>query len=89
MDDLRHRDLSSKPESELTADERLELNRRFEEVVGLHRVIDASTRPGGREISGARVPPDGSSTRCCAPIKSRDGLRAQSTARYGVQGTRS
>ena len=37
MDDLRHRDLSSKPESELTADERLELNRRFEEFVGLLR----------------------------------------------------
>ncbi len=37
MDDLRHRDLSSKPESELTVDERLELNRRFEEFVGLLR----------------------------------------------------
>ena len=37
MDDLRHRDLSSKPDTELTADERLELNRRFEEFVGLLR----------------------------------------------------
>ena len=33
MDDLRHRDLSSKPESELTADERLELNENDELIV--------------------------------------------------------
>lgn len=50
MDDLRDRDLSSKPESELTADERLELNRRFEEFVGLLR------KKGGIEAEPADEP---------------------------------
>lgn len=35
MDDIRHRDLSAIPESEMTAEERRELKRRFEEFVGL------------------------------------------------------
>jgi hypothetical protein len=37
MDDIRHRDLSEIPESEMTAEERHELKRRFEEFVGLVR----------------------------------------------------
>jgi hypothetical protein len=37
MDDIRHRDLSAIPESEMTAEERQELKRRFEEFVGLMR----------------------------------------------------
>lgn len=40
MDDIRHRDLSEIPESEMTVEERRELKRRFEEFVGLMR------RPG-------------------------------------------
>lgn len=36
-DDLKQRDLSSKPDSQLTADERKELKRRFEEFVGIMR----------------------------------------------------
>lgn len=35
MDDIRHRDLSEIPEAEMTAEERRELKRRFEEFVGL------------------------------------------------------
>ena len=35
MDDIRHRDLSEIPDSELTAEERRELKRRFEEFVSL------------------------------------------------------
>jgi hypothetical protein len=35
MDDIRHRDLSAIPESEMTLEERRELKRRFEEFVGL------------------------------------------------------
>jgi hypothetical protein len=34
MDDIRLRDLSQIPESDLTAEERRELRRRFEEFVG-------------------------------------------------------
>lgn len=37
MDDIRHRDLSEIPESEMTLEERRELKRRFEEFVGLMR----------------------------------------------------
>lgn len=37
MDDIRHRDLSEIPESEMTDEERHELRRRFEEFVGLVR----------------------------------------------------
>ena len=37
MDDIRHRDLSEIPEAEMTAEERRELKRRFEEFVGLVR----------------------------------------------------
>ena len=37
MDDIRHRDLSDIPESEMTLEERKELKRRFEEFVGLMR----------------------------------------------------
>lgn len=37
MDDIRHRDLSEIPESEMTVEERRELKRRFEEFVGLVR----------------------------------------------------
>lgn len=37
MDDIRHRDLSEIPESEMTVEERQELKRRFEEFVGLVR----------------------------------------------------
>ena len=40
MDDIRHRDLSDIPESEMTLEEKRELKRRFEEFVGLVR------RPG-------------------------------------------
>lgn len=36
-DDLKQRDLSSKPDSQLTADERKELKRRFDEFVGIMR----------------------------------------------------
>jgi hypothetical protein len=35
MEDIRHRDLSEIPEAEMTAEERRELKRRFEEFVGL------------------------------------------------------
>lgn len=37
MEDIRHRDLSEIPESEMTPEERLELKRRFDEFVGLVR----------------------------------------------------
>jgi hypothetical protein len=37
MEDIRHRDLSEIPESEMTPEERSELKRRFEEFVGLVR----------------------------------------------------
>ena len=37
MDDLKQRDLSNIPESELTQEERNELRRRFEEFVGILR----------------------------------------------------
>jgi hypothetical protein len=37
MEDIRHRDLSEIPESEMTMEERRELKRRFEEFVGLMR----------------------------------------------------
>src|SRR3546814_11773002 len=37
MDDIRHRDLSEIPESEMAAEERRELKRRCEEFVGLVR----------------------------------------------------
>ena len=37
MEDIRHRDLSEIPESEMTLEERRELKRRFEEFVGLVR----------------------------------------------------
>jgi hypothetical protein len=37
MEDIRNRDLSEIPESEMTAEERHELKRRFEEFVGLVR----------------------------------------------------
>ena len=37
MDDLRQRDLSAKPESELTLEERRELTRRFEEFIVMVR----------------------------------------------------
>ena len=37
MDDIKHRDLSEIPESEMTAEERRELKRRFDEFVGLVR----------------------------------------------------
>ncbi|WP_282606517.1 hypothetical protein [Pelagibius sp. Alg239-R121] len=36
-DELKQRDLSSKPDSQLTADERKELKRRFDEFVGIMR----------------------------------------------------
>jgi hypothetical protein len=37
MDDIKHRDLSAIPESEMTEEERRELKRRFDEFVGLVR----------------------------------------------------
>lgn len=37
MDDIKHRDLSEIPEAEMTAEERRELKRRFDEFVGLVR----------------------------------------------------
>lgn len=37
MDDIKHRDLSAIPEDEMTAEERRELKRRFDEFVGLVR----------------------------------------------------
>lgn len=36
-DDLKQRDLSNKPDSQLTAEERRELKRRFDEFVGIMR----------------------------------------------------
>src|SRR3546814_13383671 len=46
MDDIRHRDLSEIPESEMTAEERRELKRRFEEFVGLVRRPAVAGSPG-------------------------------------------
>ena len=46
MDDIRHRDLSEIPESEMTAEERRELKRRFDEFVGLVRRPAVANRLG-------------------------------------------
>ena len=45
-DDIRHRDLSDIPESEMTLEERKELKRRFEEFVGLVRRPSVAGRLG-------------------------------------------
>ena len=50
MDDLRQRDLSAKPESELTLEERRELKRRFEEFIGMVR------KKGGLETGPKEEP---------------------------------
>ena len=50
MDDLRQRDLSKKPESELTLEERRELKRRFEEFIGMVR------KKGGLETAPEEAP---------------------------------
>ncbi|WP_193367748.1 hypothetical protein [Pelagibius marinus] len=54
MDDIRHRDLSEIPESEMTLEERRELKRRFEEFVGLMRrpsVANSIGKPASKKAT--------------------------------------